>query len=389
MKQSNHNHPKQFPQMPFWWGKKIRTIDAGISFSPLYCIGHICDALGTVGTTKAVMNEAQTSNMNMGEEINSPNEARATKPTEVCDEDLPECRICRDSTGPLISSTCRCNSVVHANCLRQWQGYRADALFPLLCSSSRNVCEVCRHPVTLSTVRTTEAPINYALHHQPLISQDRSVSISVMTKYDACCLLPRAIRAYIFRLCEDVFTVESCLFIFLFVLAVMGHALFVLSVYKGAEQDEHSLKRVCLAAANALVTLSLLILAQKLASRWLRELDNDGMILPITNNPPSSLTEMRRADVGDDQGLFQHSGESNITERGLGMADIESQAREYRAYTTRCTTFSQVLLGAFLSVIAAAEIFFLVRELPLGGLAWSFCFLYDVFVLDICIAPFR
>lgn len=303
----------------------------------------------------------------------------------ITGEDEPECRICRESTGPLMSATCRCNTVVHATCLRRWHGYRADALFPLLSSTARNLCEICRHPVNLSKSHNTQ-DVTSSSSTSTSASASNTLTSSLLAKCESCCLLPRALSTYAYRVCEDILTLESCLFIFLFVLAVMGHALFVLSVYKGAEKDEHSLKRVCLAGANAIVTLSLLILVQKLASRWLREMDSFSSSSSSANNggggetivtvPRTELhtTGMeRRPDLDDDQQSVVGSlpgGSVNRSEyTGLAAADIEAQVREYRAYTTRCTTFSQVLLGAFLSVIAAAEIFFLVRELPLGGLA--------------------
>lgn len=275
------------------------------------------------------------------------------------DDDVPECRICRESTGTLMSATCRCNTVVHMACLRRWQGYRADALFPLLSSTTRNMCEICRHPVNLSKGNHT----NHDTTAGQSSSSPASISSLLWANYEACCLLPRAISTCVNRMCEDAFTVESCLFTFLVVLAVMGHALFVLSVYKGAEKkDEHSLKRMCLAIANAVVTLSLLIVVQKLASRWLREMEAGETIVDIPRSVATLPTVANgRPDINDDSTAHQQQQQA--------AADIEAQVREYRAYTTRCTTFSQVLLGAFLSVIAAAEIFFLVRELPLGGLA--------------------
>lgn len=306
----------------------------------------------------------------------------------ITGEDEPECRICRESTGPLVSATCRCNTVVHATCLRRWHGYRADALFPLLSSAARNICEICRHPVNLSkshNIQDITSSSSSSSASTPALASD-TLTPSFLAKCESCFLLPRALSTSVYRICEDVLTLESCLFIFLFVLAVMGHALFVLSVYKGAEKDEHSLKRVCLAAANAIVTLGLLILVQKLASRWLREMDSFSSSSSLANGggggdtivsiPRTELhtTGMeRRPDLADDQQSVVGSlpgGSVNRSEySGLAAADIEAQVREYRAYTTRCTTFSQVLLGAILSVIAAAEIFFLVRELPLGGLA--------------------
>lgn len=134
----------------------------------------------------------------------------------------------------------------------------------------------------------------------------------------------------------------------------MGHALFVLGIYKGVSRDEHSLKRVGLAVANAVVTFSLLVFVQKQAMRWLREAELSG----LSSVSPTGLTSS------------QNETNAHVTNGvpTVSVSDIEAQLGTER-YASRCTTFSQVVLGAFLSVIAAAEIFFLVAQLPLGGLA--------------------
>lgn len=235
------------------------------------------------------------------------------------DEDKLECRICRESDGQLISP-CRCNTVVHAACLQKWVGYRADALFPLLSSSIRNACEICRAPID-SKVRQSW--------------QSSASSLSMWR------LIGR-------RVWNFAFTVETCLFLFLFVLAVMGHALFVMGVFKGIsnngyDDDEHSHKRIALAFANAVVTFALLICVQKIVVRWLREADANVTVGRSNGNVV--------VDVG-------HSGISSATA-------IVSDHR----YASRCTTLAQLVLGAFLSIVAAAEIFLLIRALPLGGLA--------------------
>lgn len=239
-----------------------------------------------------------------------------SSPGQSDEESEPECRICRETTGTLLPS-CRCNTVVHADCLHRWLDYRADALFPLLSSAAHDVCEICRHPIHAS-VRAA---------WQPLLPAPAAKCSAL--------LLPRALLSQALRFCDTAFTVETCLFLFLFVLAVTGHALFVAGVYKGVSRDEHALKRVALALANAAVTLSLLVLVHKLAMRWLRD-----------------------ADVG------AHTSSAHVPI----AHDVEAQLASDR-FASRCTTFSQILVGALLSVIAAAEIFLVVMQLPLGSLA--------------------
>lgn len=140
---------------------------------------------------------------------------------------------------------------------------------------------------------------------------------------------------------------ETCVFVFLLVLAIMGHALFVMGVFKGAVQaDEHSHKRIVLALANAILTIFLLICLQKLILRWLRE---------AQLSPAPAPTPTPAPDIESQDG----AGSNNV-----GAAPVVEQR-----YATRCTTVAQVVLGALLSVVAAAEIFLIIRELPLGGIA--------------------
>lgn len=120
--------------------------------------------------------------------------------------------------------------------------------------------------------------------------------------------------------CEYFLSVEGCLLIFLFVLAVMGHALFVVGMYAGARKDQYSIARVALGAVNAVLTVSLLVLVQKIVSRWLREAD-----------------------------LYCNDVETGQGREGAGRG---------------CGVFWQVLLGGVLLLLAAAEFFFLLRQLP-------------------------
>lgn len=241
-----------------------------------------------------------------------------------------ECRICRETNGQLVSP-CRCNTVVHRACLERWVGYREDALFPLLSAITRDVCEVCRHP------------FNTRAHSPWDGSMNNDNDSTGNTNKDDRCALSRAVAVATRRLYVTAFTVESCLCVFLFVLAVMGHALFVLGMYKGVETDEHSLKRIALAIANAVLTFTLLFVVLKLTIRWLRDSEN-GL---------NSISSVQIIDTDTNS---------------VSVSDVEAQHVPDR-YGNRCSTLSQVIVGAVLSVIAAAEIFLIVRELPLGGLA--------------------
>lgn len=136
--------------------------------------------------------------------------------------------------------------------------------------------------------------------------------------------------------CVWMLSVEGCLLIFLFVLAVLGHVLFVVGIYGGAdnrreEGDAYSIERVALGGVNAVLTMSLLVLVQKVVSRWLRERD---FFLAVAS-----------VDCGD-----LESGE------GGGR-------RDWR----RCNAVCQVALGGILSAVAGAEIFFLLTLLPVEG----------------------
>lgn len=249
------------------------------------------------------------------------------------EEGVPECRICRQSGGQLVSA-CRCNTVVHADCLERWVRYRADALFPLLSVATREECEICRHPLDVGARGLWGSRTGGVA--------SGAASGAMGNEKEEGFLLTRAVASMTRRVLEAAFTVEGCLFIFLFMLAVMGHALFVLGVYRGAENDEHSLKRVGLALANAVLTFTLLIFVQKVAARWLRDAEHGSpsIVAPLSDEEHNSAQP----------------------------SDWPTQSSSDR-YASRCTTLSQVLLGAVLSVVAAAEIFLLVRELPLGGLA--------------------
>lgn len=255
--------------------------------------------------------------------------------------DTTECRICRDNdtSSPLLI-VCKCTTRVHVHCLRRWVGYRADAMFPLLASESYTTCEVCRHPINPNFVNNI---YNYT-------------SSSSSTAISGNCLIGRKLLAHGERLCEYLVSVEGCLLIFLFVLAVMGHLLFVLGIYNGTNPDQYVVERMVLGIANALLTLSLLVLVQKIVSRWLRESD---LLLAVASAPlHSNDLEAQAYTV------------TGITPT-VTLTTNEGTSRRVLTNTThgRCSFLGQVLLGAILSILAAAELFFLMRQLPFGTLA--------------------
>lgn len=217
-----------------------------------------------------------------------------------------ECRICRDEQPPLRLS-CRCNTHVHPQCLNRWLSYRADAQFPLLSPVETAACEVC---------------------NQPFFEDALNATLKSETTHTCG-----------FRVAERLswignyfITVEGCLLLFLFVLATMGHIIFVVYIYKSAvDPTQYSMQRLALALLNAVLTLTLLVVVQRVVTKWLREND---FLFALANTPL--------------------------------ITDVESPTPTPQ-HNRQCGVVCQLLLGALLSAIAAAEIFFLVRQLPLGG----------------------
>lgn len=228
--------------------------------------------------------------------------------SEVVHSDA-ECRICREgSDAGELTWVCRCTTQVHGECLRRWVAQRADSLFPLLAGGSE-LCEVCRSP----------------LRREVLIGEGGGWVGGVKRRVEGGVLW--------------MLSVEGCLLMFLFVLAVLGHILFVVGVYDGAGEDEddmYSIERVAMGVLNAVLTMSLLVLVQKVVSRWLRERD--------------FLMAVAAMDYGGD------------VERGGAVVGGAERRNCGRCGGVVC----QVILGGVLSVLAAAEIFFLLTMLPIG-----------------------
>lgn len=242
-----------------------------------------------------------------------------------------ECRICRDgASAGVLSSACRCATLVHSACLRRWVSHRADALFPLLLAGGRDVCEVCRGPFRRDLLHGSVSLGRSSLVEEGVVADKGDAS------WWGGSSVVRRIAEGAGPICEWVMSVEGCLLIFLFVLAVMGHVLFLVGMYQGASKDQYSIERVALGVANAVLTISLLVLVQKIVSRWLRESDFFAAVASAY-----CVNDVEAAQ------MLQSQGEGR---RGCGFV-------------------SQVLLGGVLSVLAAAEIFFLLRQLPLGTLA--------------------
>eukprot|EP00177_Eucheuma_denticulatum_P003917 GFKZ01007083.1.p1 GENE.GFKZ01007083.1~~GFKZ01007083.1.p1 ORF type:complete len:237 (+),score=34.77 GFKZ01007083.1:283-993(+) len=221
-----------------------------------------------------------------------------------------ECRICREgSDAGELTSVCRCSTQVHPECLRRWVAQRADALFPLLLAGGGEVCEICRAP----------------LKREVLVGEGGGWVSGVKRRVEGGVVW--------------MLSVEGCLLMFLFVLAVLGHVLFVVGVYDVAEGDEddmYSLERVAMGVLNAVLTMSLLVLVQKIVSRWLRERD--------------FLIAVAAMDCGGD------------VERGAAAGGGADGRHWGRCGGVVC----QIALGTVLSVLAAAEIFFLMTMLPIG-----------------------
>ncbi|PXF41334.1 hypothetical protein BWQ96_08949 [Gracilariopsis chorda] len=114
----------------------------------------------------------------------------------------------------------------------------------------------------------------------------------------------------------------------------MGHILFVIGMYNAAsDPTEYSLQRLALAVVNAMLTLTLLVVVQRVVSRRLREGD---FVFALAN---ASL-----------------------------IPDVENAVPAAQNHRP-CGFVYQLLLGGFLSALAAAEIFFLVRQLPFTEMA--------------------
>lgn len=205
--------------------------------------------------------------------------------------------------------SCRCNTHVHPRCLKRWLSYRSDAQFPLLSPAETATCEVCNEP----------------FYEDALETESKS------SENDGFC---SRLFVWFTALFNYLLTVEGCLLLFLFVLAAMGHILFVISMYSAAsDPTEYSLQRLALALVNAMLTLSLLVVVQRVVSRRLREGD---FVFALAN---ASL-----------------------------IPDVENALPAPQSYRP-CGFVYQLLLGGFLSALAAAEIFFLVRQLPFTEMA--------------------
>lgn len=227
---------------------------------------------------------------------------------------LDECRICREAAGVLLRP-CRCSTPVHAACLRRWVSQRAAALFPLL-QRRAPTCEVCL---------TQYDPLPEEFQHK-----------------DAWCS-----RAD--RICEYLVTLEGCLLLFLFVLALMGHALFLLSMYGGVHVEQFAIERLALGIANAILTGCLLVLVQRVVSRWLRESD---FLLAVAAAPLPDEASLQSTQGADDDMLS--------TQREFGLSSHAHSSGNVSRRSSR-SVLGHVILGASLSVVAACEVFLLMH----------------------------
>lgn len=223
----------------------------------------------------------------------------------VEDRPPPECRICREPQPPLLQP-CLCTSFVHQPCLARWTASRASSDLPLTAPGPPS-CEICLAP--------------YA-------SKSAS-SASACEALDPLALLPRT------ALCATVLSLEACVLLILFVLAVSGHTFFLFRVYTPAAKTpggtEYALQRLLLAVVNAGLTFGILALVRKIASRWLRE------------------SAQAAAEGG-----------GNATGSGSGAMLLPAPASFGAGASSHA---GQVTLGGVLSLVAGAEVYLLVSAL--------------------------
>lgn len=118
--------------------------------------------------------------------------------------------------------------------------------------------------------------------------------------------------------------------IFVLVLAVMGHVLYVINVWRGEEYKE---ERLYLGVLNAVLMMGLLVLARRIVSRWLREED-----------------------------FFVAVAGALDRDLEVGEAEIEGEAGGGNV----CKSFR--LWGGGVCVVGGVEMWLLLRELPLSAL---------------------
>lgn len=225
----------------------------------------------------------------------------------------PECRICRDVSPAPLLQPCLCSSFVHQPCLAKWTASRTAADLPLTAPGPPS-CEICLAPYTSHTSPAAPSARDYILGRDPLA------------------LLPRH------ALCATVLSLEACVLLCLFVLAVSGHSFFLFRVYSAAPATpgfgEYAMQRVLLAVVNACLTFGILALVRKMAARWLRE----------TATGAEAATGLTHATAGGGGAALLPAPAT------FGATGVSSYAKH-------------VTLGGVLSLVAGAEVYLLVSAL--------------------------
>lgn len=327
----------------------------------------------------------------------------ATLPHEAVESGVDfECRICRDNSEPLVWP-CRCPTPVHVTCLRQWVATKSARLLPLTPAPLSPTCEICLTPYMPSCPRPVvqtddnekdqnhhptheqshqHAQLHAQQHQQPSGLESwrtRCFGVSRINQNDPLGLQPK------WSLCDSLLSIEGCLFLFLFVLAVTGHSIFLLHMYDtDREYDEYRDERLVLAFANAILSCGILAIVQRSVSRWLRE---GALVTELnTNNdlpPPataahslhtrgrlhrsiSSSSTSSRSSAQDDPLAAEPPVQSNTSV--VRVAENENSAlvtgRPRARHERRDRAWlSHIILGGVLSLTASAEVYFLLSAL--------------------------
>jgi RING-variant domain len=295
-----------------------------------------------------------------------------------------ECRICRDENPPLLRP-CRCSSSVHVTCLKRWVESRTSVLFPLTFSPKPPSCEVCLAPYTAAAEANATRPgeegcKNIALaDHGPYWLTRFRLGLCAP---DPLALLPRS------AVCDHIVSLESCLLLCLTALAISGHTIFLVHMRAHVSVNEYPRERVLLAGLNALLSACILVLVQKIVSRWLR----DGQNLAFSNLTMTHRSDIESPPLGSSvnghvtsgtlstsigspneeqdvsfpvdslHNTLENSQESTNSEETRQQSDGVGTGRNSSSHIST-NSVGHFVLGAFLSVAASAEVYLLLSAL--------------------------
>jgi hypothetical protein len=240
-----------------------------------------------------------------------------------------DCRICRETTAPLLQP-CRCASHVHQACLRQWTEQRAQTVFPLTFSPAPPSCEVCLAPYAAKPPAGGGGGAAAA-----------PAALSFLLGPDPLSLLPRHAA------CSAVVTLELCVLLCLFVLSVAGHAIFLIHLPSPSAStpgvEQYAAQRTLLALLNACLTFGILGLVRKIVARWLRD------AAPFSPPPAAA------APPADPSSPPLPAAAPPATGAATAAAAASGGAPDWPV--------GYVTLSAFLSFAAGAEMFLLMSAL--------------------------